>query len=161
MNERIVQTASPERVVAIARSWLGTPYVHQASCKGAGCDCLGLVRGIWREVVGREPEQPPPYTPDWAEARGEETLLTAARRHLKEVRVAEYGFLPRWVRIVPGDVLLFRYRANLPARHAGVATGPDTMIHAQEGVGVVEVPLAGWWRRHLAAIFAFPAREEG
>ena len=36
------------RVVAEARMWIGTPYVHQASALGAGCDCLGLVRGVWR-----------------------------------------------------------------------------------------------------------------
>ena len=28
--------------------WIGTPYRHQASLKGVGCDCLGLVRGVWR-----------------------------------------------------------------------------------------------------------------
>lgn len=39
-----------EAVIAAARSWLGTPYHHQASRKGVGCDCLGLIRGIWREL---------------------------------------------------------------------------------------------------------------
>ncbi|MFZ2468534.1 MAG: peptidase, partial [Parvibaculum sedimenti] len=43
-------------VVAAARAWIGTPYRHQASCKGAGADCLGLVRGLWREFHGAEPE---------------------------------------------------------------------------------------------------------
>jgi cell wall-associated NlpC family hydrolase len=37
-------------IVALAREWLGTPYHHQASLKGVGTDCVGLVRGIWREV---------------------------------------------------------------------------------------------------------------
>lgn len=66
------------RVVAAARGWLGTPYRHQASVKGEGADCLGLVRGVWREAVGEEPEAPPPYRPDWAEVGGEETLWGAA-----------------------------------------------------------------------------------
>jgi NlpC/P60 family putative phage cell wall peptidase len=35
-----------------ARSWIGTPYQHQASLKGVGCDCIGLVRGVWRAVYG-------------------------------------------------------------------------------------------------------------
>ena len=152
-----MRTANPARVVAIARSWLGTPYVHQASCKGAGCDCLGLLRGVWRELYGAEPEQPPPYTPDWAERSGEETMLAAARRYLLPLWLAaeDSGEPP----IAPGHILLFRYRPHLPAKHAGIAVSPEVMIHAQEGVGVVEVPLAGWWRRHLAAIFAFPAPE--
>ncbi|HWW12917.1 MAG TPA: peptidase P60, partial [Brevundimonas sp.] len=51
-------------MLAAARSWLGTPYRHQASMKGQGADCLGLVRGVWREVVGAEPEATPAYVPD-------------------------------------------------------------------------------------------------
>ncbi len=145
-------TDHSHRIVAAARSWLGTPYVHQASCKGAGCDCLGLIRGVWREVIGEEPEATPPYAPDWTATGGGEQLLKAAMRHL--VRK------PQGAPIEPGDVLLFRYRAHLPARHAAIATGPDTMIHAQEHAGVVEVPLSGWWWRHLAAVFAFPPMDE-
>ena len=64
-----------DEIVVAARGWLGTPYRHQASRKGAGCDCLGLVRGVWRELVGPEPARLPPYTPDWAEVTGEKTLL--------------------------------------------------------------------------------------
>ena len=33
-------------IVRAARGWIGTPYVHQASVRGAGCDCLGLLRGV-------------------------------------------------------------------------------------------------------------------
>ena len=72
-------------IVAVARSWLGTPYHHQAALKDVGCDCLGLVRGIYADVCGHAPEKPPPYSPDWAEARGRETLIVAARRHLIEI----------------------------------------------------------------------------
>ena len=50
------------RAVAAARLWLGTPYVHQASARGAGSDCLGLVRGVWRALYGAEPERPPAYS---------------------------------------------------------------------------------------------------
>ena len=39
-------------ILSEARDWLGTPYRHQASLKGAGCDCLGLVRGVWRALEG-------------------------------------------------------------------------------------------------------------
>ncbi len=55
-------------IVAAARGWLGTPYRHQGALKGVGCDCLGLLRGVWREVVGAEPEEPPPYDSGWAES---------------------------------------------------------------------------------------------
>ena len=49
-----------EVIVAAARRWIGTPYRHQASLIHVGCDCLGLVRGVWREVIGDEPEAAPP-----------------------------------------------------------------------------------------------------
>ena len=99
------------RVVAVARSWIGTPYRHQASRKGVGCDCLGLVRGVWRAVTGEEPERAPPYTRDWAEAASAETLAQAAARHMIAMPLDEFG---------PGDVLLFRWRAGNPAKHAAI-----------------------------------------
>ena len=135
-------------VVAEARSWIGTPYRHQASLKGVGCDCLGLLRGVWRAAMGAEPEFPPPYSPDWAEA-GADTLVAAARRHLIEAD----GAL-----VAPGDILLFRWRDNLPAKHCAIATSVDTMVHAHDGASVAEVAFRPWWRRHLAHTFRFPER---
>lgn len=52
----------PERVVIAARAWIGTPYHHQASLMGVGTDCLGLVRGVWRDIHGRDAEAPPAYS---------------------------------------------------------------------------------------------------
>ena len=132
------------QIVAAARGWIGTPYRHQAALKGVGCDCLGLIRGVWAEIMGEEAEMPPAYTPDWAEALGRETLAEAARRHMREIDPAAAG---------PGDVVLFRWRAHLPAKHAAILTGEGTMIHAQEHAAVAEVPLGDWWRRRVA--FAF------
>ena len=56
----------------------------------------------------------------------------------------------------PGDVLLFRWRSNLPAKHAAIVTAPDKMVHAHDGAAVAEVAIAPWWRRHLAYVFRFP-----
>ncbi|HRF07213.1 MAG TPA: hypothetical protein PL193_01010 [Xanthobacteraceae bacterium] len=74
-----------EEIVGKARGWIGTPYRHQASCKGVDCDCLGFLRGLWREIYGEEPELPPPYAADRAEASKRETLAEAARRHMEEI----------------------------------------------------------------------------
>ena len=75
-----------ERAVLEARTWLGTPYRHQASLKGAGADCLGLLRGVWRAVYGAEPMQITPYTADWSEASGREDLLQAIRLEGRDAR---------------------------------------------------------------------------
>lgn len=134
-------------LVAEARSWIGTPYRHQGSLKGVGCDCLGLVRGVWRAVCGAEPETVPPYSRDWAEAEQRETLALAAGRHMIEIGCADFR---------PGDVLLFRWRAGLVAKHVAIATAPDRMVHAHDGAAVAEVAIAPWWRRRLAYAFRFP-----
>ncbi|MBY6138465.1 C40 family peptidase [Leisingera daeponensis] len=147
------------RVAEAARGWIGTPYVHQASCKGAGCDCLGLIRGLWRELYGAEPEAPPAYTMDWSEPQGAEALWQAAARHLLAKPLAEAA---------PGDVILFRMRPGSVAKHLGVqsavtglraAPGPaegPAFIHAYAGHGVVESPLSPPWQRRIVARFLFP-----
>lgn len=146
-------TAQAERIVALARGWIGTPYRHQAACRGAGCDCLGLIRGLWRELRGAEPERPPAYSMDWSEPARQELLWQAAARHLVPKPLAEEA---------PGDVILMRMRAGAVAKHLGVMArvgANATFIHAYSGHGVVETALSLPWRRRIVARFAFP--EEG
>jgi NlpC/P60 family putative phage cell wall peptidase len=134
--------------VTLARGWLGTPYVHQASSRGAGCDCLGLIRGIWCARYGREPEPLPAYSMDWSEPQGEERLWSAALRNL-----------PVAAAPADGDVLLFRMRDGAVAKHLGIAaTGPagPTFIHAMSGRGVVESALTDPWARRVVARFTWP-----
>ncbi len=135
-----------QAIVAEARSWVGTPYRHQGSIKGVGCDCLGLVRGVFRVACGVEPEAPGPYAPDWAEAGQRDLLLEAARRHCAERPVAA---------LLPGDLVLFRWRPDLPAKHAGILVEPDRFVHAYSGAAVVESALVPQWRRKIAGVFAF------
>jgi NlpC/P60 family putative phage cell wall peptidase len=144
-------TIARDDIVTEALTWVATPYRHQASLKGAGCDCLGLIRGVWRALYGAEPEQAPDYTPDWAEAKGAETLAEAAARHMTAVAVADAA---------PGDVVLFRWRPNLPAKHAGIMITPAAFgarfVHAQDGAAVTTATLTPWWRRRAAYAFRFP-----
>jgi NlpC/P60 family putative phage cell wall peptidase len=143
-------TGFSDRIVAEARSWLGTPYHHQCAVKGAGTDCLGLLRGVWIAVCGQEPEVVPPYTQDWAEPSREEALLAGAERWL--LRLPDGPAMP-------GDVLLFRMRDGHIAKHLGIAARREaqtTFIHAYSGHGVVESPLSMPWVRRIAARFVFP-----
>jgi len=170
------------RIVAAARQWLGTPYVHQASAKGAGADCLGLVIGLYTELLGRAPETPPPYTPDWNERRPcEEPLLSAARRHLVEivsspvygggVAAGDGGGQPpppqsaartappqagEQNRFLPGRILIFRVVKTGPAKHCGVISAHDRFIHAYAGRCVIESWLSRWWIERIAGVFDFP-----
>ena len=135
------------RILAAARLWIGTPYRHQASLRGVGCDCLGLIRGVWRHFFGVEPERAPPYSASWAEDGAGEIMLAAARRHLLEIELAEAR---------PGDVLLFRMRDQGPAKHAALLAEGDAILHAMEGHAVLETPIPPGWARRRAAAFRFP-----
>lgn len=143
-------TSIEDRVVAEARSWIGTPYRHQASCRGAGTDCLGLLRGVWRAIYGDEPETVPAYSMDWSEPARDEVLWRAARRHLRVKSLNDHA---------PGDVLLFRMRDAGVAKHLGIAGrigDAPTFIHAYSDHAVVESPLSLPWQRRIVARFAFP-----
>ena len=134
-------------IIEVARGWIGTPYQHQASVKGAGCDCLGLLRGVWRELYGAEPEDPPPYAPDWAEGSGGETMRDALARHLSPVAPLD---------IAPGDAVLFRMLRGAPAKHCGIVAergGALTLIHARQNRRVMEEALSPFWRARLAYAF--------
>lgn len=143
--------ADPGPVIAIAESWIGTPYLHQGSTRGLGADCLGLVRGIWREVMGSDPIAPPPYSRDWGEVGTHEVLLDAARAALIEIPLADAA---------PGTLLLFRMAPRAPAKHCALlvpGTGDErALVHARETTGVIREPFSLPWRRRAVAAFLFP-----
>ncbi len=143
----LTEAALRNAIVGEALSWVGTPYRHQASRRGVGCDCLGLLRGVWRNVFGCEAEDPGVYSADWAECTVEDRLLAAARRHCLERAHSETE---------PGDMVIFRWRPHLPAKHVGIMTAADAFVHAYEGSAVVVSPLVPQWRRRIAGVFAFP-----
>jgi NlpC/P60 family putative phage cell wall peptidase len=90
---------------------------------------------------------PDPVRPGAQYAQSGEPLADAAARHLIVIERDAFR---------AGDVLLFRWRANLPAKHAAIVTSPDTMVHAHDGAAVAEVAIAPWWRRRLSYAFSFP-----
>lgn len=168
LHSTVAEPVTGADIVRLATGWLGTPYHHQASLKGVGCDCLGLVRGVYAEAYGRSPEEPPAYSRDLAEASHRETLLEAARRHLIELTGHP---------VEPGCVVVFRLRPGAMAKHCGIVSAFGSgffkqrrrvpfergwsevrMIHAFEGAVVCEVPMSGWWQRRIAAVFRFPER---
>ena len=116
-----------------------------------GVDCLGLVRGVWREIVGPEPETFEPYTPDWAEATGLERLALAGERHFTPVPLDA---------VAPGDVVpcrelglddlrIFRLWGQYKIGHADPVAppaGPDALggfeVLARIGASIAPPPAA-------------------
>ena len=152
----VTQRTTPVRIVKATRRWIGTPYHDQASVRGVGCDCLGLLRGVWRDVVGPEPMLVPPYSRDWGESGPAEVLAEAARTAMVELDVSEAH---------TGDIILFRMRTGAIAKHVGILSEnnrsgrPHQFIHAYERTGVIEEQLTTAWRRRITYAFRFPECE--
>ncbi len=133
-------------VIAAARSWVDTPYTHQASSLGNGADCLGVVRGVWRELYGSEPTTVPAYTPTWFKEGEADSLLTSTREYLIEKNSNH----------APADVLVFRMVRRGPAKHMGIVTAHNRFVHAYAGRAVAENWLSDFWLARIAGIFSFP-----
>lgn len=145
---RLFLSQNEQHIVALAKSWIGTPYRHQASAKHIGCDCLGLVLGIWRELYGAAPSAAENYSRDWAETAVTDHLLDAAQLHLHRTQL-EY--------MRPGDVLVFKWSEFSVSKHLGIYIGDGKMIHAFERHAVCAATLVPQWRKRISGVFSFPS----
>jgi len=132
-------------IVTESRSWLGTPYHHQARVKGAGVDCAMLLCEVF-EACGMIPHiDPRPYPPDWHLHRSEEKYLGWIEKYADPVLDDED---PQ-----PGDVVLYKFGRTVS--HAGIVIDWPMIIHAYCGQGCVMSEgdrgelgprIAGFWR---------------
>ncbi|AMK19327.1 NlpC/P60 family protein [Sphingobium sp. MI1205] len=123
-----------DAIVAEARSWIGTPFHWEASVKGVGCDCKGLVAGVARALGLTEAESV------FARATAYHRSIDAA--YLRQGLAALFDQAEE---ARPGDVLLLRVGGK--AQHLAILTEPGRMIHTY-GKGpkcVVEVPMGAIW----------------
>ena len=136
----------PDDIVAEARSWLGTPYRHQASLKHIACDCIGYCAGVAancgvREAAAWAADQ---RRGSYARSPDVAMLRAAAGDYLDEIPRADAG---------AGDLFLMRLR-RLP-QHFAICAG-ETILHAYASVGrVVEHRLDDVWRRRIIAAYRF------
>lgn len=139
-----------DKVVKEAAEWLGTAWQHQTSLKQVACDCVGLVRGVYREVSGIDVSIDEDYPASWHLFRQEERLYEEAKRHMKEISLAD---------ALPGDILIFGFYHH-PASHAGILIAPDRFIHSYQDIGsVIETRLDEAWRKRLRFTFRYPGVE--
>jgi len=140
-------------IVAEARSWTGTPEMHQASLKGVACDCIGLIRGVARALGMPEAAA---FDADvryrgYGRPPNPRLLLAACDAYLDRVPPA---------RALPGDIALGRVEKE--PQHFGIISSLDPlyMIHAHASVGrVTENRIDGNWRGRLLRVYRFRGLE--
>jgi cell wall-associated NlpC family hydrolase len=118
-------------IVAEARKWVGTPYLHGADIFGVGVDCCMILIRVYGDLNLIEKTDPRPYTTDWFLHRSDENYLSGVMSSADEVESPE-----------PGDVILFRYGRCFS--HSAIVTEmtPLTIVHAVMNYDcVVEEPL--------------------
>jgi cell wall-associated NlpC family hydrolase len=112
-------------VIAIARTWIGTPYHHGARIRRIGADCATFLAAVFEEAGLVQPVTLPAYLPQWHQNGHEELYLDLVREHCCEVEA------PR-----PGDIVMWRF-GHVLSHGAIVVTWPR-IIHALVDVGVHE-----------------------
>jgi len=113
-------------IVAEARTWLGTPFRHQARCKGVGVDCLGLVAESYKAAGIKVKDRT-----NYSRYPSGDSLLEGLSEQLVEIPLDEAD---------TGDVLVMCQRRQ--ANHVLIySKETDTVIHSYWMCdGVVEQP---------------------
>jgi NlpC/P60 family putative phage cell wall peptidase len=140
---------TPDDIVRVARSWIGTPFHHQGRVKRmtgnrGGCDCIGLVVGVARELDIRNIFAND--RTDYAKMPDGKELYVALKSNLNEIPVAQ---------IAAGDILLFRF--DKAPQHVGIVGdlgGNLSIKHCYlQARGVVEHYIDECWKNRIVAGF--------
>ena len=120
------EAAERAAVVAEARTWIRTPWVHMAAVKGAGVDCAMLLAKVYIAVGLVEDFDPRPYPPDWYLHRSGERFLGTLFDRSHQVAKPEVG-----------DVMMLRIGRCFS--HGAIVTNIDplTILHSFQPVGHV------------------------
>ena len=142
-----MQIKTRQHIIDEARTWLGTPFVHQAATKGVGCDCAGLIYHIG-QAIGLDVWLPKGY----GRYPNKKMLLDCISAQLEEIAIDA---------VRPGDVLLLRIRRE--PQHLAIVTDRG-MIHSKfelNGRGkIVETTLGERWQKRIIKAFKYPGIED-
>lgn len=111
--KKLKQDSEHGRLVAEAKTWLGTPYAYARADKGIGTDCSGMVLKVYESITG----------------------CKLPRNSAKQAEFCE-KISPSNIR--QGDLVFFATGKD-PHRvsHVGIMLDSDNFIHASSTKGVV------------------------
>lgn len=112
-------------VVAEAKTWLRTPWVHSASVKGAGVDCGYLLIKSFSAAGVIADFSTGYYPSDWALNRKTERYIAFVERY-----ATKFDGPP-----LPGDIVMFRYGHCFS--HGGIVVEWPMIIEARRDVRMV------------------------
>lgn len=137
-------------IVDSVRTWLETPYHHQARVKGAGVDCAQLIAGVAEECGYIEPGVAiQNYSTEWHLHNREERML----QYLEE-----FGCKLKEEPAQPGDILCFKF--GRVCSHLGILVPENKFIHARIDVHkVVLNSLSGDWLKRHVRTYSFPTEK--
>jgi cell wall-associated NlpC family hydrolase len=132
-----------ERVWAEALTWRGTPFHWQASLKGVGCDCKGLIVGVARELLRPEAASLPAKISDYGSRVPVELLKKglaqvfdrAPSPEIGDVLLLTFGGKPQHLAIFGGASVVHTYN-----------TGPKQVIEQSFAVVSRAWPVDSIWR---------------
>lgn len=138
-----------DAIVKETKEWCGTKWQHQASLKGIACDCVGLIRGVYRELTGKEIQTTMDYPATWHLFKEEERLLGECRKYAGE----EIEFND----ILPGDIITFSFKPRFVDHHIGIFLGDGMFAHSYLDVGKVVINrFDETWMARVRHCFRFP-----
>lgn len=138
-------------IVAEARSWVGTPFHWQASIKGVGADCKGLVWGVARELGLPEAQTLHASAADYGPVVDAQRLLAGLRATFRPVAKGEEQ---------PGDVVVLLHHGK--PQHLGIYTGRGIVHASMRGrAQVVEMPCTRDWRSMVHSAWGWGAVADG
>jgi cell wall-associated NlpC family hydrolase len=119
-------------IVRTAKSWIGTPYHHQAALKGVGADCAMFPIAVYKECnVLPQSYQPPEYSMQWHLHRSDELYLAEIAKFCNEIPVEDSVLLkpPR-----PADFVVFHFGRTFS--HGAIVVEWPICIHSYIHHGV-------------------------
>lgn len=139
---------TPEEVIAIARSALGTPFRHQGRVAGSALDCAGLL-GFVTSALG----QPVADSQGYAR-RPSGALLEAALDNQPSLQRVPGP--PQ-----AGDFVLMKFEKDNDSSHLGIVTG-KTLIHAWAvAMKVCEHDFDAVWQRRVVRVYRLKGLNNG
>jgi cell wall-associated NlpC family hydrolase len=132
-----------EDLVAAAMDMVGTPFHAQASTKGVGTDCIGVMKHVARSngVLFRDRVA---YS-----MRPDGTLKSTLENYLDLVKGE----------IQAGDILLMAFDGANP-HHVAMYVGNGEIVHAYaQARKVVKQTYSDHWKNKVVAVYRFPGVE--